>query len=135
MGEHVKPGLHGRKRGGLLGKQKEFGTGSYADAPFRFRGIQEQASQTWVAGGRAVESGEAESTCERISIVRRRSTTKIRTLFIASTSTRGDVSTSLISSGVRAACKSVFFFSSNGTFGSAPPASSGAISCGDLECV
>jgi len=42
MGEHVKPGLNGRKKGELLGEQKEFGFGPYADAPFRFRCIQEQ---------------------------------------------------------------------------------------------
>ena len=45
MGEHVKPGLHGRKHGELLGEQKQFGTGAYADKPFRFRGIQEQACE------------------------------------------------------------------------------------------
>ena len=42
MGEHVKPGLHGRKKGELLGARKAFGFGQCADAPFRFRGIQEQ---------------------------------------------------------------------------------------------
>ena len=41
-GEHVKPGLHGRKRGDMPGKQKAFGKGQYADAPFRFRTIEVQ---------------------------------------------------------------------------------------------
>ena len=54
MGEQAKPSLHGRKRGELLGELKEFGRGPYADAPFRFRGIQEQARETWVGGRRAV---------------------------------------------------------------------------------
>jgi len=42
MGEHVKPGLHGKKRGELLGPPKAFGRGGYADAPFRYRAIAEQ---------------------------------------------------------------------------------------------
>ena len=41
-GEHVKPGLHGRKRGETPGPQKQYGKGQYADAPFRFRSIEMQ---------------------------------------------------------------------------------------------
>ena len=83
----------------------------------------------------AVESGEDESTCERISIVRRRLITKIRTSFVTFTSMRGEVSSAAMSSGVCAWCKSVFFCSSNGTFGLAPPASSAVHSSRDLACV
>jgi len=41
-GEHVMPGLHGKRKGDMMGVQKAFGTGSYADAPFRYRGIEQQ---------------------------------------------------------------------------------------------
>ena len=40
-GDHVKPSLHGRKRGQLMGKAKAFGTGAFADAPFRYRAIEQ----------------------------------------------------------------------------------------------
>ena len=40
-GAHAKPGLGGKPQGALLGKAKEFGTGAYSDAPFRFRSIEE----------------------------------------------------------------------------------------------
>ena len=41
-GEHARPGLHGYKKGALLGRQKAFGKGQYADAPFHFRSIENQ---------------------------------------------------------------------------------------------
>ena len=56
-------------------------------------------------------------------------------MFITFTSMSGDLSSAAISSGDCALCKSVLPCSSNGKFGSAPPASRGAISCGDLACV
>ena len=37
LGEHVEPALHGKRKGEMMGKMKEFGTGSYADGPFRYR--------------------------------------------------------------------------------------------------
>jgi hypothetical protein len=52
-GPQARPGLHGRKRGEMFYSekaQKAYGTGGYADAQFRFRGIQEQACMRWWAG-------------------------------------------------------------------------------------
>ena len=57
------------------------------------------------------------------------------TVFVASTLMNDDLSNAVISCGVCAWCKSVFFCSSNGTFGLAPPASSAALSSRDLACV
>ena len=41
LGEHVKPGLHGKRKGEMMGEMKAFGTGPYADAPFRYRAIEQ----------------------------------------------------------------------------------------------
>ena len=41
-GAHARAGLHGKKRGELMGELKAHGTGSRADAPFRYRGIEQQ---------------------------------------------------------------------------------------------
>ena len=44
LGEHAEPGLHGKRKGEMMGKMKEFGTGLYADGPFRYRCIEQQVS-------------------------------------------------------------------------------------------
>ena len=41
LGEHVMPSLHGKRKGEMMGAEKAFGTGAYADAPFRYRGIEQ----------------------------------------------------------------------------------------------
>ena len=41
-GAHVKPNLHGKKRGEMLGEMKAFGYCQYGDAPFRYRGFEQQ---------------------------------------------------------------------------------------------
>ena len=56
-------------------------------------------------------------------------------MFVTFTSMSGELSSAAISSGDCALCKSVFPCSSNGKFGSAPPATSGAHSRRDLACV
>ena len=40
-GAHAKVVVHGKKSGDLMGAQKEFGSGCYADAPFRYCTIAE----------------------------------------------------------------------------------------------
>ena len=53
-GPQAKPVLHGKKQGDLRGPKKEFGTGCYADAPFRCRAFAEQ-----VCGGCEASHGVA----------------------------------------------------------------------------
>mgnify|MGYP006936432721 CR=1 FL=1 len=45
-GAHVKPSLHGKRKGELMGKVKAFGTGPYADGPFRYRAIEQDVRHT-----------------------------------------------------------------------------------------
>ena len=43
--------LHGKSPGEMMGGAKEFGTGAYADAPYRFRSIEEHVkSIRWFYG-------------------------------------------------------------------------------------
>lgn len=63
-GEHAKPSLHGKKRGELLGPQKDFGKGGYADAPFRYRAIAEQ-----LRSGCLIGLSDAARSCEGPGIV------------------------------------------------------------------
>ena len=60
---------------------------------------------------------------------------KLRTSLVTFTSVRGDRRSAAMSSGDCAWCKSVFFCSSNGTFGSAPPPTSATHSVRDFACV
>ena len=57
-GPQARHGLHGRKRDEMFYTdkgQKAYGTGGYADKPFRYRGIQEQVlgcKAGWAGKGR-----------------------------------------------------------------------------------